>query len=76
MHKVVIHGVHNVLMEHIGSSEHRYQQPAPGSRDVSDRVMMLDGGKIVESTDPETIFTNPAEERTRQFLSAVLSSGL
>lgn len=42
------------------------------ARDVSDRVMMLDGGKIVESDDPETIFTNPSQERTRQFLSAVL----
>lgn len=46
------------------------------ARDVSHRVMMLDGGKIVESADPETIFSNPKEERTKQFLSAVLSSGL
>ena len=46
------------------------------ARDVSHRVMMLDGGKIVESSDPATIFTEPKEERTRQFLSAVLSSGL
>lgn len=45
------------------------------ARDVSHRVMMLDGGKIVEATDPETIFTSPKEERTKQFLSAVLSSG-
>lgn len=45
------------------------------ARDVSHRVMMLDGGKIVEATDPETIFTNPEQERTQKFLSAVLSSG-
>ncbi|GAA2032959.1 ectoine/hydroxyectoine ABC transporter ATP-binding protein EhuA [Yaniella flava] len=42
------------------------------ARDVSHRVMMFDGGKVVESNDPETIFTNPSNERTRQFLSAVL----
>lgn len=42
------------------------------ARDVSHRVMMFDGGKVVEAADPETIFTNPAEERTKKFLSAVL----
>ena len=42
------------------------------ARDVSHRVMMFDGGKVVEAADPETIFTNPSEERTKQFLSAVL----
>ncbi|GAA4475417.1 ectoine/hydroxyectoine ABC transporter ATP-binding protein EhuA [Enteractinococcus fodinae] len=42
------------------------------ARDVSHRVMMFDGGKVVESADPETIFTNPAQERTKKFLSAVL----
>nr|WP_141868509.1 amino acid ABC transporter ATP-binding protein [Enteractinococcus coprophilus] len=42
------------------------------ARDVSHRVMMLDGGKIIESADPETIFTNPAKERTKKFLAAVL----
>ncbi|WP_022871426.1 amino acid ABC transporter ATP-binding protein [Yaniella halotolerans] len=42
------------------------------ARDVSHRVMMLDGGKIIETDDAETIFTNPSNERTQQFLSAVL----
>ena len=42
------------------------------ARDVSHRVMMLDGGKIIESADPETIFTNPSNDRTKEFLSAVL----
>lgn len=44
------------------------------ARDVSHRVMMLDGGKIIETDDPETIFTNPNNERTQQFLSAVLGN--
>lgn len=42
------------------------------ARDVSHRVMMFDGGKVVEAADPETMFRNPSEERTKQFLSAVL----
>lgn len=42
------------------------------ARDVSNRVMMFDGGRVIESADPETIFTNPSQERTQQFLKAVL----
>ena len=42
------------------------------ARDVSQRVMMFDGGVILEEGHPEDIFTNPREERTRRFLSAVL----
>ncbi len=42
------------------------------ARDVSDRVMMFDGGKIVEDGPPEKIFTAPENDRTREFLQAVL----
>ena len=42
------------------------------ARDVSHRVMMFDDGGIIESDDPETIFTNPSNERTQKFLSAIL----
>lgn len=42
------------------------------ARDVSNRVLMFDGGKIVEEGDPETMFTNPQEQRTKDFISAVL----
>src|SRR5690606_34885588 len=42
------------------------------ARDVSDRVMMFDGGKIVEDGPPEQIFTAPENDRTREFLQAVL----
>jgi len=42
------------------------------ARDVSNRVLMFDGGKIVEEGDPESMFTNPQEQRTQDFLSAVL----
>ncbi|QTX06167.1 ectoine/hydroxyectoine ABC transporter ATP-binding protein EhuA [Agromyces archimandritae] len=42
------------------------------ARDVSNRVLMFDGGHIVEEASPEVMFTDPKEERTRAFLSAVL----
>ena len=38
------------------------------ARAVSDRVIFMDGGIIVEQGAPEEVFGNPAEERTRQFL--------
>jgi general L-amino acid transport system ATP-binding protein len=42
------------------------------ARDVADRVVLMAGGQIVEEGVPEEFFTNPKEERTREFLSAVL----
>ena len=42
------------------------------AREVSNRVLMFDGGKIIEEADPETIFTSPTHERTQEFLRAVL----
>ena len=45
------------------------------ARDVADRVLVFDAGKIVEEGDPVDIFTNPQQERTKTFLKAVLSKG-
>jgi len=42
------------------------------ARDVSEKVLMFDAGRVVESGSPEKIFTAPEHERTREFLSAVL----
>ena len=42
------------------------------ARDVSDRVIFMDGGYIVEDGAPEEIFKNPKAQRTREFLSRVL----
>jgi polar amino acid transport system ATP-binding protein len=35
---------------------------------VSDRVIFMDGGVIVEQGDPEKVLGDPAEDRTKQFL--------
>ena len=42
------------------------------AREVADRVMFFDGGRIVEMGPPAQIFTAPREARTRQFLQSVL----
>ena len=39
------------------------------AREVSDRVIFMDSGIIVEQGPPEAVFGNPREERTRQFLA-------
>jgi polar amino acid transport system ATP-binding protein len=39
------------------------------ARAIADRIMFLDGGKVVEETDPESFFTNPQTERAKQFLN-------
>ena len=38
------------------------------ARDVSDTVIFMDGGVIVEQGDPRQVIENPSEERTRRFL--------
>ena len=42
------------------------------AREVGDRVLFFDEGKIVEEGTPLEIFTNPKEQRTRDFLNKVL----
>ena len=38
------------------------------ARAVSNRVIFMDGGYIIEEGDPESVFGDPKQERTRQFL--------
>ena len=42
------------------------------AREVSDRVLFMDGGVIAEEGTPEEIFGNPKNPRTKEFLSKVL----
>jgi ABC-type polar amino acid transport system ATPase subunit len=43
------------------------------ARQVADRVIFMDGGRVIEPGTPSEIFDNPKEERTRGFLRAVLN---
>ena len=42
------------------------------AREVANRVMFIDEGKIIEQGSPEAIFGNPQHDRTKDFLSKVL----
>jgi polar amino acid transport system ATP-binding protein len=45
----------------------------PFAREIADRVLFFDQGRIVEAGPPEQIFTAPRHERTRAFLQTVLT---
>ena len=42
------------------------------AREISDRVLFMDGGIIAEEGSPEDIFDHPKNERTKEFLGKVL----
>ncbi|WP_305068593.1 MULTISPECIES: amino acid ABC transporter ATP-binding protein [unclassified Leucobacter] len=42
------------------------------AREVSDQVVFMDGGLVVETGPPEEVLVNPQHERTREFLARVL----
>jgi polar amino acid transport system ATP-binding protein len=44
------------------------------AQDISDRVLMFDNGQVVEDGTPQKIFSEPEEQRTRDFLQAVLNA--
>jgi general L-amino acid transport system ATP-binding protein len=43
------------------------------AREVADRIVFFNRGKIVEENTPQEFFSNPKEERSRLFLSQILS---
>jgi polar amino acid transport system ATP-binding protein len=45
------------------------------ARDIADRVVFLDGGRILEEGPPEKIFSHPENERTRAFLQRIIEAG-
>ncbi len=43
------------------------------AKEVADRVVFMDAGEIVEMAGPQEFFANPKSERTKLFLSQILS---
>jgi len=41
------------------------------ARDIADYILFFDGGRVAESGPPEQIFTQPRQDRTREFLQKV-----
>jgi glutamate/aspartate transport system ATP-binding protein len=46
------------------------------ARQVADRVLFMDGGRIVEDRDTDAFFTGPHSDRAREFLSKILHHGV
>jgi len=42
------------------------------AREVADKVIFMDKGKIIETGTPEHFFNNPEHDRTKLFLSQIL----
>ena len=42
------------------------------AREVADRILFLDGGKLAEDAPPREFFTNPSCDRAKQFLEKML----
>jgi polar amino acid transport system ATP-binding protein len=42
------------------------------AQEVADRVVYMHDGKIVEEGSPDQLFNNPENQRTKEFLDAVL----
>ncbi len=43
------------------------------AREIADRIVYMDEGRIVEDDRPEVILSKPNHERTRKFLQSVIS---
>ena len=43
------------------------------ARKVANRVIFMDGGEIIEQNEPEAFFNNPQSDRTKLFLSQILT---
>jgi len=45
------------------------------AKEVADRVLFMDQGKVVEEGPPEQVLTRPRDPRTREFLRRFLGGG-
>jgi polar amino acid transport system ATP-binding protein len=45
------------------------------ARQVSDHVVFLDGGRVLEAGPPDQVLGDPVRERTKQFLARVIAAG-
>ena len=43
------------------------------AREAADRVVLMDGGTVLESGSPQQVFLDPQHERTKSFLGKVLT---
>ncbi len=41
------------------------------ARDAADRIVVMDGGRVIEDAPPERLFADPQHDRTKAFLSTI-----
>ncbi len=70
----VIHEVLNVMLDlaHEGMTMAVVTHEMGFAKEVASRVVFMDEGLIVETGDPNVFFSNPKEERSKQFLEKIL----
>ena len=42
------------------------------AKNIANRIIFMDDGRIIENNTPEVFFNNPKEERTKTFLNQIL----
>jgi len=66
-------------MKFIGSTLHRLllvvTHEMSFARDVADRILFMDQGKVIEDASPDTFFSNPQSDRAKAFLEAHRTPG-
>ena len=60
------------LLERVGMTMVVVTHEMGFARDVGTRVVFIDEGKIKEQAEPEEFFSNPKDERLKEFLSKIL----
>ena len=70
----VIHEVLNVMLDlaREGMTMAVVTHEMGFAKEVANRVVFMDEGLIVETGDPNEFFSNPREERSKQFLEKIL----
>ena len=70
----LVHGVLNILRNL--ANEHKrtmiiVTHEMGFARDIADRIVFIDDGRIIEEGTPESLFSNPQHERTKKFLERI-----
>lgn len=70
----LVHGILNILRNL--ANEHKrtmiiVTHEMGFARDIADRIVFMDDGRIIEEGTPESLFSNPQHERTKKFLERI-----
>lgn len=70
----LVHGILNIL-RNLANEQKRTMiivtHEMGFARDIADRIVFMDDGRIIEEGTPESLFSNPQHERTKKFLERI-----